>query len=270
MCFPGLWWLTDGKLRVFRESAALLASLAGAMSIHAMYLSRLGMESPPFLFALIVVIWATAWAWRRGGWWRWVVAGITVGVAQYVYLAERLLPILLAVWIAYSWLEDRQRLRHQARGWLMMAIAALMVTLPAIILFLTVPGSFSGRADTGTATSGGWVWLYATSIGGLAGLLVQKIGLTLLAFGIYWNGPYTIMSQPMLTPLFFIGFLVAIGAAFRFPRDIAYLWPILAIPIMLVTDLISGAVVEIHALHQMGVLPFVFILSGIGLAHLWE
>jgi hypothetical protein len=34
--------------------------------------------------------------------------------------------------------------------------------------------------------------------------------------------------------------------------------------------LISGAVLEIHALHQMGTIPFICVLAGLGLAWLWE
>src|SRR5258707_6011618 len=101
-------------------------------------------------------------------------------------------------------------------------------------------------------------------------LMLKTIAMTLLAFAIYWTGPYTIMGQPMLTPLFFLGFLIGIGALVRFPRQIAYAWPALAIPVMLLTDLISGAVAEIHALHQMGILRFVFMLSGVGLSHAWD
>ena len=269
--FPATWWLTEGRSRIFRERASLLASLAGAVSLHAMYLSRLGMESPPLLMVITLLIWFTAWTWRRGGLWRWTLAGATLALAQYVYLPARLLPLVLILWLVHSWWADRERLRQQWRGWLMMAVVAFVLTLPAIILFITVPGSFSGRADTGTATTGGWAWNYDTSAeGGLPLLLLKKIGLTLLALGIYWNGPYTIMNQPMLAPLFFLGFLIAVGALLRYPRQIVYAWPALAIPVMLVADLISGSVAEAHALHQMGILPFVFILAGAGLAQGWE
>src|SRR5690606_17691642 len=151
---------------------------------------------------------------------------------------------------------DRQRLvRSQWRGWLVMAGVSFILTLPALILFVTTPEAFSARADTGTAETGGWVWQSDTSAyGGVLGQIAQKIGLTLMALGIRWDGPYNIMNQPMLGPLFFVGFLVALPFALRYFRHIGYAWPLLAIPVMLITDLISGAVLEIHALHQMGVL----------------
>jgi len=269
LLFPAAWWLCAEHSRAFRVRAGLLAALSGAVSLHAMYLSRLGMESPPFLAALTLLVWWVARAWVRGGWKDWAVAGAALAFTQYIYLPARVLPLMLALWFAHGWLTDRERAR--LRGWIIMASVALVLTLPALILFVTVPGSFSGRADAGTAITGGWVWAYDLSAqGGLVGLLLQKLWLTLRAFGVASVGAYTIMGQPMLGPLFFGGLIAAFAVFVRRPRERANAWPFLAIPVLLITDLISGAVPEIHALHQMGVLPFAFILSGIGLARLWD
>ena len=57
--------------------------------------------------------------------------------------------------------------------------------------------------------------------GGLIAVLVKKIGLTLAAFGIHWDGP-TVIDQPMLAPLFFVGLAVSIGGLVRWPRRIAF------------------------------------------------
>jgi len=300
--------------------------LAAGASLHAVHLSRLGMESPLFPATIALFVWLMAWAWRRGGWLRWTLAGVALAFTQYIYLPARLLPVVLALWIAHSAWADRERLRAQWRGLLLMAVVAFVLTLPNIVLFVTTPEAFSARADIGAADTGGWIWNYDTSAqGGLLLVLLQKLGVILLAFGIYWDGPYTVMNQPMLSPLFFIGWLLALGALLRHPepcperlseklrntgfsrskcrltltgrfaesafrlclptfqtgpersrrgsrraRRIAYAWPLLAIPVLLITDLISGAVVEAHALHQIGILPFMYILAGVGLAHVWE
>lgn len=271
LLFPATWWLLDGWPDSLRRRASLLAALSAAVSLHASYLGRLGMESPPFMAAVALLVWLTAWAWRRGGWLRWALAGAALALAQYIYLPARLLPVVLALWIGHAAWAERDRLRAAWRGWLVMASVSLILTLPALILFVATPEAFTSRADAGTAATGGWIWKYDMSgEGGLIAVLVKKIGLTLAAFGIHWDGPYTVIDQPMLAPLFFVGLAVSIGGLVRWPRRIAFAWPFLAIPVLLVTDLISGAVVEIHALHQMGVLPFAFILSGAGLAILWD
>jgi hypothetical protein len=269
--FPATWWLLDDAPRGFRRRASLLASFSAAISLHAVGLSRLGMESPPFMTVVALLVWFTAWAWQRGGWVPWALAGAALALAQYVYLPARLLPLVLILWIAHGAWADSDRLNRSSRGWVVLVAVALILSMPALVLFLSTPEALTARADTGTATTGGWIWKYDTSAeGGPVVLLLKKIGVTLEAFGITWNGPYTTLHQPMLAPLFFIGFLVAVGALVRWPRRVAYAWPFLAIPVMLIPDLLSGAVVENHALHQMGVLPFVFILSGMGLALLWD
>ncbi|HJW84078.1 MAG TPA: hypothetical protein VJ754_07220, partial [Anaerolineae bacterium] len=271
LLLPATWWLLDGAPRAVRERASLLACLGAAVSLHAMFLSRLGMESPLFPAALTLFVCLTVYAWRRGGWQRWALAGAALAFTQYIYLPARLLPIVLLLWIAHSAWAERERLRAQVRGGLVMALVAFVLALPALILFVTTPEAFSARADVGTATSGGWIWEYDLSAqGGLGSVLLQKLARILLAFGLRWDGPYTVMSQPMLGPIFFVGLLAALAACFRYPKRPAYAWPLLAILVLLITDLISGTDLEPHALHQIGVLPFVFILAGVGLAHVWD
>ncbi len=289
--YPATRWLLDDAPRAFRERAGLLASLAAGVSLHATSLSRLGMESPLFPAVVALFVWLTARAWRRCGigfladgtherrmnLLRWAGAGAALAFTQYIYLPARLLPLVLALWIAHAAWADRERLRAQWRGLLLMAVVAIVLTLPNLVLFVTTPEAFSARADVGAADTGGWIWEHDTSAqGGLLATLAQKMGVSLLALGIYWDGPYTVMNQPMLGPLFFAGFLLALGALLIQPgrgrraQRIAVAWPLLAIPIMLITDLISGTLVEAHALHQIGILPFVYILAGVGLAYVWE
>jgi len=271
LMFLATWRLLTDQPRAFREKASLFAALSGAVSIQAMYLSRIGMESPPLLAAIALWVWLTAWAWHCGGWWRWTLAGAALGLCQYIYLPARVLPLVLLLWIGHSSWANHDQWRVQRRGWLILMIAAFVVTLPALILFLTVPGSLTGRADTGTAITGGWIWAYDTSPhGGLIGLVLQKLALTVMGIGVFNNGPYAIMNQPILGPLFALGFVITLITLPRNVRRIAYAWPVLAIPVLLLPDLLSGAVPEIHALHHMGILPFVFILSGIGLAAGWD
>lgn len=268
--FPATWWLLgDSVESQHRERASLLASLAGAMSMHAIYISRLGMRAALFPALLTLVVWLTVWAWRKGGWWRWILAGASLALMQYNYIPARLVPLILMLWFAHDFIFNRDHWRKSIRGWVIMAISSFLLTLPNIITFVLTPESFSARADAGSATTGGWAWQYTDSLGDLLSIIAQKIALEIQAIGIYWDGPYNVMHSPMLTPLFAIGFGVALLMALRFPRRIVYWWSLLGLPIMLMTDLISGAVVEIHSVRQSGVLTFMFILGGVGVADLW-
>jgi hypothetical protein len=267
--FQAAYWLLADHPRDRRELAGLLAAAAGAFSLHAIYLSRLGMRAAIFPALCALLTWLAAWAWHRGGWGRWALAGAVLALMQYTYIPGRLFPLVLALWFAHVYLTQRDQWRARWRGWLVLVGAAVVLSLPNIYTFVTTPEAFTARADTGTATTGGWIWEHqaeAAAQGGLLVVLLQKIGLQLLAFGIYWHGPYSLMNSPMLTPIFFLGFLVAVVQAAAYPRRMALWWPLLAIPVMFFTDLISGAVVELHGLRQTGVLPFACLLAGAGLA----
>ncbi|MFC1961041.1 hypothetical protein ACFLYO_10055, partial [Chloroflexota bacterium] len=165
---------------------------------------------------------------------------------------------------------DRAQFRQRWRGWLVMAGVALLLVLPNLILFVTAPEAFTGRADVATGQTGGLIWDYDLSaFGGLGGLLAQKLGNDLLAVGITWDGPYKGMGFPILAPLFFGGLLLVVIPAVRGFRRLIYGWPILAIPALLLPDLISGTIITPHPLRQIGIMPFLFILSGMGLALAW-
>ncbi|MCC6612614.1 MAG: hypothetical protein IT320_03990 [Anaerolineae bacterium] len=274
LLYPATGWLLgEDRPAAFKRRAGLLAALAGAVSLHVIGMQRLGMESPPFITVVVLLTGLTARAWwsERFSAWRWVLAGVALALAQYVYLPARFLPFVLALWIAHGIIWQRRRFVMHWRGWLVMGVVSLVLTLPAILLFLRSPDAFSARADLGTAVTGGWIWNYDTSAyGGIVGLMAQKLGQTLGGIGLSFDGEYAFMNAPLLGPVFVVGLLIAVVMFVRRFRWIAYAWPLLAIPILLLPDLISGGVPGIHALHQMGIVPFVIILAGVGLAHVWD
>ena len=92
-----------------------------------------------------------------------------------------------------------------------MAIVSFFITLPALVLFLYAPEAFSGRADSGAATTGGWIWLYDTSAyGGIIGLMLQKFLLTLKGILWSWQGAYSFMGLPVFSPVFALGFVITL------------------------------------------------------------
>jgi hypothetical protein len=276
LLYPMTYWLIGTDRSVFfRQRAGLFASLTGALSLHVVGMNRLGMESPPFLTSVALFTWLTAWAWHRtdepGSMARWTVAGASLALNQYVYLPARLMPVVAALWMGYLLITHYSRFRASLRGWFTMAFVSLILTLPALVLFLYAPEAFSGRADSGGATTGGWIWLYDTSAyGGIFGLMLQKFLLTLKGILWSWQGAYSFMGLPIFSPVFALGFVIALLMAVRSLRQTVFAWTLLAIPVLLITELISGAVLEIHALHQMGIIPFICVLAGLGLARLWE
>src|SRR5256885_1300862 len=90
---------------------------------------------------------ALHWGDRGGRVWRWALAVFVLGLTQYIYLPAGLPPVVLALWLGFVLLTQRHRFLEQFRGFVLAAAVALLVALPAILLFITTPATFSARAD---------------------------------------------------------------------------------------------------------------------------
>lgn len=266
------WLLADADNRI-RVRAGLLAALAGALSLHAIHISRLGLPAPfiPTVVALLIA--CTAWARAKGGWWRWALAGVALALTQYIYIAARVLPLAVIVWFLHDVMLNREGFKTRWRGWVIMAVVAVVMVSPNLYTYLTMPRAFFGRAEAATPFSGAFIWTFDTSqYGGPLGLAWVKLVRNFRAVGIAWqSAPYTSgLEQPILSPVFFVGFLLALWLLVRHPRRIAGAWLWLPLPLVLLPDILTSATTQPHAMRQIDMLTFVFLLAGIGLAYGWE
>jgi hypothetical protein len=272
LVYPTVWWLLDPATvsNNYRRRAAFWATAAAALSMHATHISRLGYRAAILPGAILLTMALAAWAWRKPAYWRWVLAGVALGFTQYIYISGRMVPFVVVCWFIHSFYADHRRFARAWRGWLVMAGVSLLLVLPNLIMFITTPKSFTARLDSAHANTGDLIWRHDLSeFGGIGGLIGQKLWHTvLLAVG---NAPDVYaMGQPTLSPLFAIGFLVAVIAMMRNRRSIVYAWPGLSIGFLLIPDLVSGVVAEAHAIRQSGILPALFIFAGLGVASLHD
>ncbi len=272
LLYPAVYWMLSDFPQKWRVRAGLLTALGAAFSLHAIFISRLGLPAPYLPTIITLLIWLTAWARAKGGYWRWGLAGAALALTEYIYIAGRVMPLAVVLWFLYVAVAQREVFRHEWRSWLVMSGAAVMLVLPNIITYVTQPRAFAARAEAATAFSGQLIWQLDTSrFGGPLGLVAQKLKDNFLAVGVSWPGPYTSgIGQPILTPLLFAGFLWSVFLLLRHPKQPAYAWMWLAIPVALIPDLISSQTPQPHAMRQIDVLPFVFILAGVGLTDLWR
>ncbi len=273
LLYVAAYWLLADASDGVRVRAGLLAALAGAISLHAIFVSRLGLPASYIPAVVALLIACTAWARAKGRLWRWALAGGALALTQYIYIAARVIPLAVIVWFLHDALFNREGFKARWRGWVMMAVVALVLVSPNLYTYLTMPKAFFGRAEAATPYSGALIWTFDTArYGGPLGLFGQKLVNNFRAVGIAWpSGPYTTeLGQPILTPLFFIEFLLTLIILIRQPGRIAvaWLWPVM--PLVLLPDLLTSATTAPHAMRQIDVLTFVFLLAGIGLAYGWE
>ena len=105
-------WLFEDEGPTFAHRAGLMAAFGFALSTIVATFSRQGVE--PLLLPVVELA-AVAFLWRgfrRGNKIDFVLAGLAVGVSQYVYIAARLLPLALAVATVGAILANRKLLAH--------------------------------------------------------------------------------------------------------------------------------------------------------------
>lgn len=268
LLLPTAWTLLEGEDPKKRILAGLGAMAAAATSLHAMNVGRLGVNSPVLPFLVLLSLWSAAAAWQHGGWWRWVLAGIALAATQYIYISGHLMGVVAVLWFLQSAIAVDGLFRQRWRGWLVMVAVTFLVYLPNLILYITWPESFTQRLDSSSsANTGGFIWNYDLSAqGGLLAFLAKKTWASFTALGISWNHPYLVGNTPVLTPLFFICWIAGLLYGLWFFRKTAYGWVILAIPALLLADLITSTGGSPHPMRQIGILPLHYLLAGYGFA----
>jgi hypothetical protein len=240
--------------------------LAYAVSFYPIMLGKSGQRSQLFPLEVMALTLLFATAWGSGKRWAFAAAALTLAVANYTYIPARLLPIVLALWAAHQWIVDRSRFRQRIGLFAaMLALSALLV-MPQLITYLRTPEAFFARSSQ---SAGQLIFQTGLRGGALWATLGRKALGEAAIFLLPWHGAYAEMGRPLLALPLGIGALTGLAAAFFRPRDKALWWPLIGIPLMVLTDILSGTQPEPHGLRMIGVLPFAFLLAARGLALLW-
>src|SRR5574341_2440841 len=226
------------------QRTAWLFALAYAVGVHPMMLSKTGQRAQllPLLVMALLALFAYAWTSRK--WWAFGAAAVVMALANYTYIPARLMPVMIGLWVLYETLATRssERWGRLMQVAAMLALAALLIS-PQILMYLRTPEAFFARSSqsagqfifqTGLAGSDLWLTLGRKIIGEFAIWLLP------------WRGAYSEMGRPLLELPLAIGAIIAVIAAFWRGQDRALWWPLLAIPIMVATDVVSGTQLEPH------------------------
>ena len=246
---------------------AWLFALAYAVSFYPIILAQTGQRAQTFPLLTLALTMFFAYAWRSGRWWAFIASALVMALANYTYIPGRLMPILLALWIGYGFLAERDRLKAIWKQLVAMYALSLVLVLPQVVMYIQTPEAFTARSDQ---SAGELVFKAGLPLGGLLLTIGQKILGEFAIFILPWNGAYSAMGQPLLPILIFVGVVAAVVFAIRNPRDRSLWWPIIAIPIMFLTDIVSGTQSDPHGLRMIGDMSFAFLLGARGLAGLWS
>jgi len=254
----------------------LLAGLDRRLANRAGWLAALGVLAFPYwtmfarhglegtlmpLMELLVV--ATLWrGLRRGRRIDFALAGFVLGLSQYIYIVARAFPVAIGVACLAALITDRQ-LWSRWRGLMLAAGIASLIPLPQWLLFLDAPYTFSARLGE---SAGQLIFGVPDTVR----VFLEKLVNQLLVFGVRWETGYNLYStRPWLTPMLFVGFIIAIVWGIRAKLG-GLRFVLAAFGIMLVPDLLTYEGTAPSASRLMGAIHFAFLIAGIGCAWLWR
>lgn len=137
--------------RVTRAVSGLLAAAILTVCYWHIFFSRQALRAIMLLPLLLAVVWLLGRADRmlsrgnRGSWNRLLLAGVLLGLSQYVYLAARLLPVLFFLWTVVWLLRDGRTRASRAVGVALFWGGALVTALPLAVYFVHNPHAFDSR-----------------------------------------------------------------------------------------------------------------------------
>ncbi len=248
-----------------RHQIAVLAVAALATSQVLALINRMGLRFSTQMVFQMAAIWALARALRTGHRGLWIVAGLLAGLTQYTYPSARVLPLLLFLVLLLKlprqWWKDKPFFT----GLMFYAGATVVALLPQIIWYANYPATFLARAGQTSITQNP---LYAKV--GLLGTLLDKFSKYGQALGTHWLGQYDQIKEPLLGPLFYLGFILGVGACVILARRRFVPLLICGLLVMALPDLISGDREWPHELRLIGAYPFVAGIAGLGLIGAWR
>ena len=254
--------LFGGNGRQFARRAGVLAALGLALTPFFGVFSRYGIE-PVLLPAIELLAIASLWrGLRRGRWVDFTISGVLVGASQYTYIVARVFPLALAVACGIALLMDR-RLLARWRGMLLSAAAAAVLALPQWLLFLRAPYTFVARTQGADQP-------FILGLPNPGALFGAKLLSQFRMLGWQWStGYHPVSTRPLLTPVLFGGFLVALVVTFRVRRA-SWVFILALVALLLVPDLLFLEGLSPSANRVVSALPFIFVMAGLGCALLWR
>ncbi len=240
-----------------------LAALAYAVSFYPIILSKTGQRAQLFPLLVMGLVALFAYAWKSGKWWAFMASAVVIALANYTYIPARLMPVMVILWAVHQFFADRERFK--TRFWQLVAMGGLsaLLVLPQLITYLNTPEAFFARSNQ---TAGQFIFQTGLSGAELWGTLGRKFVGEFAIFFLPWRGAYAEMGRPLMPLPLAIGAVIAIVVTFFKGKDRGLWWPLIGLPVMFLTDVVSGTQPEPHGLRMIGVLPLVFLLAGQGLA----
>ncbi len=126
--------------RIYNHRTGLLAAIFIAGSHFHQHFSRIGLNNIWDAFWYIVVLGMLVIGWRTQKRYAFIIAGLSLGFAQFFYVSSRFLLVLVPIWILLSAIFDRSNWKGNRFNILLMFLVFLVVSMPSIWIYAHDPG----------------------------------------------------------------------------------------------------------------------------------
>jgi len=244
--------------------AALAVAFLMAFSRWEITFSRIAFEGVLVPLTASLAFWLLLRALRTGRRGDFVWAGLALSAGLNGYIAFRVFPGVIALYLLHRGLTDRSLVRRHWQGLALYAVSALLAFLPLGLYFLENPNDFTSRARQASVLievpgeqSGAVIW--------------QNVRKTLFMFsGMGDPRPrHNVGKLPTFDPasalLLTLGAGLVLWQSRRPERSALVVWAILGI----IPGVLSLSDSNPHTLRTITILPAVYLMIGTLLDRLW-
>lgn len=206
--------LTVGAVYIFtREMYGNAAGLFAAIFMAGFHFhnnfSRIGLNNIWDGFWYLIVLGCVFYGWRKESRNAFILAGISLGLAQYFYVSSRLLFVIIPVFIGAVSLQDPKKFKHLMPDIIIMVVGMLVVFLPLCWYFINNPNEYLAPLQR-TSIFGKWMVQQMQFTGHSPLEIIQQQiwdsfrGYTHIPLR-HWYRPGTPMLRPLPAVIFFVG-----------------------------------------------------------------
>ncbi len=133
--------------RLFSARVATLAAILLASAQMANHYSRIGNNYIQALFASLLLFYFLLRALLDRHWLDYLLAGFSVGLTLSVYIAARLTPVLLVLYVLHRAISERQFVQRHWKGLIVLVVGACLFMAPQIVFYSHDPSRALDRTS---------------------------------------------------------------------------------------------------------------------------
>ncbi|PIR73774.1 MAG: hypothetical protein COU40_00690 [Candidatus Moranbacteria bacterium CG10_big_fil_rev_8_21_14_0_10_35_21] len=259
---------------LFNKRLALISSFLLAISFWAINFSRIAFRAVMLPMLLVFSFYFIFRGLRTKKWWDFAIGGFIFGIGIHTYIAWRIAPLILILMLVFFILSRRNFIKEYWKLILIFLLFSIISALPMLATFYAHPEYLESRSAS--------ISIFSPEVnnGNPVGAFLRSFSLSLIKYNFVgdMNWRHNYRPYPLLeffTGLAFLfGFIYSLRHFFSllikrlFKKSLGknlekYAFLLIWFFLMLAPEFLT-AEGNPHALRAIGMLPVVFILSGLG------